>query len=72
MIESNEKGSILDQAAIDQYVAATAGLYKKADNPDRNAAVTASVRAYAENVLPGLMIGRRDPVVLATEDEDFK
>ena len=62
---------LVNQRDIDRYVETTAGLYKKAHSPGRMAAVTASVRAYAEDVLPGLIISRRDHVVLATEDEDY-
>lgn len=38
---------------------------------ERRAGVVAAVGVYCTQVLPGLIIDRRDPAVLATEDEDY-
>jgi hypothetical protein len=54
---------------VDRYVAATAGHFRKNGNPARKTAVEAQIRHYAENILPGLMIDRRDPIVLRAQGE---
>ncbi len=55
---------------VEQYVAATAGLYKKNGDPMKGPAVAAHVREYAETILPGILIDRRDPVVTRAQGED--
>jgi len=59
---------------VDQnnYVRALTRHYKKSGDRTRTAGVTKKVREYARTILPDLMISRRDPVVLATEDEDYQ
>ncbi len=63
---------MMGPAEQNRYVKASTRLYKKSYDRQRMAAVTKKVREYAGNVLPGLIISRRDPVVLATEDEDYQ
>ena len=63
---------LMDRAAQNKFVRVTSRLYKKAKDRTRMNGVRAKVRAYARDILPGLMIDRRAPVVLATEDEDFR
>ena len=54
---------------VDAYVAATTRHFKKNGDPHRRDAAEAWVREYATEVLPGLMIDRRDPVVLEAQGE---
>ena len=69
---SNSPASpLMDRAAQNKFVRVTTRLYKKAKEPERMKDVRAKVRAYARNILPGLMIDRRDPLVLATQEEKF-
>lgn len=60
----------MSPADQNRFVRAHASLYKKSGDRTRMAAVTRNLRAYARDILPGLMISRRDPVVLATQEEN--
>jgi hypothetical protein len=54
----------------DYYATTISGLLTKP--AARIAAAIDWTGAYCRDVLPGLLIDRRDPVVVATEDEDYQ
>lgn len=60
---------LFSRADENRFVRAHAGLYKKAHSRTRLRAVRRHVRAYAHDILPNLIISRRDPAVLAAEEE---